>query len=260
MINLNLEKNTEEYQKNTPCPHIIIDDSLPLDLATEVKNEILSLDDSMFDRYDNPFEQKYTLRDKSKLPKQCKELYQYLTSTEFVKELSQLIGHELINDPDKIYWGIHLFKDGDKLDMHVDAGIDPINNLKKQVTIGLYLSHNWKPEYGGDLELWDGDNAGDENPKLIKLVKKAEPEFNRMIIFTCNDYSWHGSPHPVKCNSDAIRIFLTLSYLSKNHSDKNKKDKAYFVPLPNEEWSAEKIRLRDLRANSKSCDEVYRTN
>ena len=208
---------------------------------------------------DNPFEQKYTMRDKNNIPQNLKNLFNYLTSNKFVEKLSELTGHKLMNDPDKNFWGVHKYKLGDKLDIHVDAGTHPKTGLKKQVTLGIYLSTNWKENYGCELEVWKGDNSSDNSAKIQECVAKIAPMFNRLIIFTCNDYSWHGNPVPALCPDDARRIFVTLSYLSDD-VDKflNKRQKAFFVARPNDPVDEEKDKLRLMRADPEKYKEVYR--
>ena len=211
--------NFIDYNKQIPFPHCIQDNILDINFAKELQKEIINISESSWDRYDNPFEQKYTLRDKNKFPKYCSQLFTYLESNEFIEYLSNNIGVKIYKDKHKLYWGIHKFHNGDYLDIHVDAGIHPIENKKKLITLGIYLSKNWKKENGGNIELWTGDNASNNNAKIYKCVKKIEPKFNRLILFTCDDYSWHGASIPVICDKSSERIFLTISYLS----DINKK-------------------------------------
>jgi Rps23 Pro-64 3,4-dihydroxylase Tpa1-like proline 4-hydroxylase len=122
------------------------------------------------------------------------------------------------------FWGVHKYRNGDKLDIHVDAGLHPTTKQKKHVTLGVYLSSNWKKEYGCHLEVWKGDNASLESPTLHEQASSIAPLFNRGVMFTCNDYAWHGNPVVANCPPDASRIFVTISYLSENYDDLVKKN------------------------------------
>jgi hypothetical protein len=83
--------------------------------------------------------------------------------------------------------------------------------------------------------------------------------FNRLVLFTNDDYSWHGNPNPVNSNDiDAKRIFITISYLSENFNDKNKKQKAYFIARPTDLPNKEKDELRLLRSDPRKYKEIYR--
>jgi hypothetical protein len=249
---------TEEYVNKKPFPYWCIDNFLLDEKAKAIQNEILRIDDSAWDRYSNPFEQKYTLRDKYNFPPLLKSLFDELTSDKFVDKLSSLVGYKLLLDTSRNFWGVHKYSNGDKLDIHMDAGYHPSLNLKKQVTIGIYLSHDWKEDYGCEFEVWNGTSSASENPILFNKVESISPLFNRFIVFTCNDYSWHGNPNPVNGETDSTRLFITLSYLSDNFNDKNIKTKAFFIETPDYPFDLEKKKLRDLRADSNKYKDIYR--
>uniref|UniRef100_A0A6C0D1D6 Prolyl 4-hydroxylase alpha subunit Fe(2+) 2OG dioxygenase domain-containing protein n=1 Tax=viral metagenome TaxID=1070528 RepID=A0A6C0D1D6_9ZZZZ len=246
-----------DYQDTLPYPYLVKDNFIHKNFATLIQNEILNIPDSEWDRYSNPFEQKYTLRDKFNFPTNLKLLFDELQSTEFVNKLSNICGYKLSLDNTRNFWGVHKYDKGDKLDIHRDAGLHPVNMLKKQLTLGIYLSSNWKSEYDCKLEIWKGDMNS-----IHEKVDSIEPIFNRLILFTCNDYSWHGNPEPVNSAfiNDAKRIFVTISYLSENFDDKNKCVKAYFVPRPTDPIDLEKDKLRILRADPERYKEIYKIN
>ncbi len=54
------------------------------------------------------------------------------------------------------------------------------------------------------------------------------------------------------------RIFITISYLSENFEDSNKKVKAFFVLRPEDLEDLEKDKLRFLRADPVKYKEIYR--
>ena len=53
---------SQEYQNIKPYPYIYQDNFLNEDFAFNIQKEILDIPDSEWDRYENPFESKYTLR------------------------------------------------------------------------------------------------------------------------------------------------------------------------------------------------------
>ena len=251
----------EKYRKMSPYPVTFQDDALDEEFARKLQEEILAIPLNEFDRYENPFEQKYTLRDKHKYPTLLQQLMNYVTSSEYLEYLSEYTGYRLINDDSRMYWGVHVYEPGDKLDIHVDAGCHPENALKKQVTWGLYLSNNWAPTYGCDFEVWEGDSVIVPGARLHRMVEKIAPMFNRMVLFTCLDNAWHGNPVPCQGPSGSKRIFVTLSYLSdstKQNLNKNQYKKAFFIARPTDEPDAHKDHLRLLRSNPDFCKDVYR--
>lgn len=249
-----------EYINMKPYPHFIQNNILNNDFASNIQNEILNISEDKWDRYDNPFEKKFTLRDKNELPINTSVLFKYLICGEFIDSLSNIVGTKLYNDPNKNWWGIHKYKNNDYLDIHSDAGIHPLNNMKKHVTLGIYLSKNWNEENGGHLEIWQGDNILNKKPELNKCITKILPSFNKLIIFNNTNNAWHGNPEPVKCNNNSIRIFLTLSYLSNeyNFPYDNKFKKAFFIKRPNDEEDLEKDKMRLIRVDENKYKEVYK--
>lgn len=255
-----LNIDDEKYQNKYPYPYEIVNNFLDDDLALKVQDEILNIEEKKWDRYDNPLEKKYTLRNKEDLPENTQNLFNILTSEEFVENLSSVVGEKLFNDPTKNWWGIHKYDNGDKLEIHSDAGIHPVTGDKKHVTLGIYLSKNWSDKNGGHLEIWDGETVLNDDVKITKQITKILPIFNTLVIFNNTNNAWHGNPDPVKCDENSTRIFLTLSYLSKNHDkpyDNNRK-KAFFVKRPNDVDDEEKNKIRLMRADENKFKEIYR--
>jgi hypothetical protein len=249
----------EEYRATDPYPYGMQDNFLAADFAKELQDEILSVTMDAWDRYDNPFEQKFTLRDKMNFPPKLRQLFDELESPEFIEKLGEVVGWPLKLDTTRNFWGVHIYKPGDYLDIHVDAGRHPTLNLKKQVTLGIYLSKNWSEEYGCNLEIWRGSSAAAKEPQIMEKAASIAPLFNRMIIFNCNDFAWHGNPEPSTGPENSRRIFVTISYLSENEIDENRRVKAYFVPRPQDPVNPEKDELRLLRADPERYKEIYRT-
>lgn len=186
---------------------IVRNNFLPIDEALALQYEILSLPSDRWDRYANPFERKWTLKDKNL------KIFEKLTSDEFMRDMESEFDCRLIRDETKLYWGVHIFEDGDYLDMHLDASVHPVQKLRKHLTVGLYLSKDWKPENGGNLEFSDGTTVA--------------PFFNTLVAFECTPDTWHGSPKPTVCKNNEKRIFVTVSFLSDQTPD-TLREKALF--------------------------------
>lgn len=253
----NIDKR--DYNTAVPYPHYVLDDILDTEFAIKCKEEILNIPAEKWDRYNNVFEQKYTLRDKNDMPPYCNNLFKLLTSDIVVNKLSDIVGQKLYNDPTKNWWGIHTYKNKDYLDIHSDAGNHPLTKQKKHITFGIYLSHNWTQVNGGHLEVWDGDSVLKDDAKLFNCKNRILPIFNRMIMFTNTINAWHGNPEPVNIKTDERRIFLTLSYISEQHDNgmENNREKAFFVSRPNDPVNEEKDKLRLIRADPNNCINVY---
>jgi Rps23 Pro-64 3,4-dihydroxylase Tpa1-like proline 4-hydroxylase len=249
----------EDYIKQKPYPFFVKDNFLDPVFAKEIQQEILNLPEEYFDMYDNVCEKKKIFRDKNQISGKLKEFFDKMMTSEMLDHLSQIVGFKLINDDIKHYWGVHVFTKNSKLGVHVDAGFHPQTGLKKQLTLGYYLSSNWEKSYGSNFEIWNGESAHLEMPQLKNLSNSVEPLFNRALIFTCNDFAWHGvSEESPEKPDDAIRIFLTLSYMSENFEDSNKRTRAFFIPRPNDPLENEIWEFSKKRS-SEECKTVYKS-
>ena len=251
------DSDKELFQNSKPFSHLIKDDFLEKDFVVKLQSEILNIPDEKWDRYNNPFEDKFTLRNKWEMPIFLHSLFEELQTEEFVKKLENLSGKKLFLDRHRHFWGVHKFHNGDKLDLHLDAEMHPQTLQKKQLTLGIYLTtENWKPENNGNIELWESDDGGN----LTKCFKSIEPRFNRFIIFDNSEKSWHGAPEKIVCDESQKRIFFTMSYMSGEKVNyKNCRQRAFFAERPHDNWTQEKINLRNLRCDPLRFSEAYRT-
>ena len=255
---LNFKVDAISFKEAKPFPYLKMENVLEESFANQIQTEILNIPETEWDRYENPLEHKYTLRNKENIPTECNKLFTMLTSNDFINYLSSIMGYEIKNDQNKNWWGIHKYDHGDHLDIHVDAGLHPQTKQKKQITVGIYLSKDWKEENGGHLEIWSGENASNNDAKIVKCCDKILPIFNTLVLFECNDYAWHGNPTPVICKNGEKRIFVTLSYVSEQYADLNKKEKAFFVKRPDDPMDEEKDKIRMMRCDPEKYKDVYR--
>lgn len=260
LFDLNIDKT--EYNYALPYPHCAIDNILLTDFALECQNEILKIHPDEWDMYNNPFEKKYTLRNKDKLPPNVSKLFEHLNTPSFIDKLSDIMGEKIYCDKSKNWYGVHVYDKDGFLDIHLDAGIHYQTGQKKHCTLLIYLSKDWSSKNNGDLELWSGDNVTVDNPKISECVVKIEPSFNKLVLFTCTDNSWHGASDNVKCFGDEKRIVVTVSYVSDKHDSEfqNNYKKAYFVKKPDEVDDLAKDRFRMMRLDPIKCKEIYNIN
>lgn len=215
-----------------------------------VKECILDLPQEAFHRYENPFERKWALREKYDLPLEIERLVAWMEN-DLLKTTAKDFEVPLYKDYLCHYLGVFKYDKGDKLDVHVDAGIHPKLGLRKHVTVVLYLG-----EGVGDLELWSGTPCTVEIPRVKKLLDSIAPVQGNMVIFENTDYAWHGA---ASNTSDNPRLVVTVSYLSNRIDQfRNQRRRAYFVPRPDQRWTSETYKLRDTRADTEHYSEAYR--
>lgn len=218
----------KEYQFAIPFPNIVIDNFFNETFLNNVSKEFPDLSAvNESQKYENKDEVKFANNDYLQFPSNIKKLIDFMNSKSFLNFLQNItsIKEKLIADPELNGGGLHEIKSGGYLKIHTDFNKHPNNDLDRRINILIYLNKNWKSSYGGDLQLWDKD--------MLKCQKKILPIFNRMVIFSTNDYSNHGHPDPIVCPNYISRKSIALYYFSKGRpaSDiklNNIKNKTYF--------------------------------
>ena len=227
-LNLIAEKKKEEYLNADPFPNIVFDDFFNNDFLKTVVENFPNLEKiNSSEKYINKNEVKFANNDYKNFPNSIKLLFDFMNSSIFLEFLQKItsIEEKLVIDEELNGGGLHQIKTGGMLKIHTDFNRHPTLALDRRVNILIYLNINWDQTYGGDLELWD------EEMKFCG--KKILPIFNRMVIFSTNDFSNHGHPEPIKCPDDISRKSIALYYFSEGRpaselDSKNTKNKTYF--------------------------------
>lgn len=153
------------------------------------------------------------------LPTAHKVTYDIMHSGEFLYELEQMTGIiGLLPDPHLVGAGYSIIRNGETLGCHYDFNWNDRIRLHRKLTSLLYITPNWKDEWGGHLQYYD-DNI-DINPNA-KLIESVAPKFNRFVI---NENIKHAPYHRVSgvnAPSDvygrcAIRFFYYISTSEPN--------------------------------------------
>jgi len=196
------------YQSAEPYPHIVMDDFLELSACEAAIKEFPPLDPSQWNNYLHTNERKFSNTDPDTWGPTLREILEELNSPRFVQFVSRLIGvDDLIADPSLEGGGLHQSTTGGFLNIHADFTVHPHNRKwQRRANILLYLNDEWKPEYGGDLELWSAD--------MKHCVEKVSPLANRVLIFTTDVNSFHGHPEPMRCPEGVARRSMALYYFS----------------------------------------------
>jgi Rps23 Pro-64 3,4-dihydroxylase Tpa1-like proline 4-hydroxylase len=196
----------EEYLTADPFPHIVIDglfDDAPLDA---VLREFPAPSETRWARFDNPMEKKlgYYYAESS-ISDNIRRFLDAMNGFEMLLFLEVLTGIDgLIPDPYFGGGGLHQIEPGGFLKVHADFNVHPKLKLDRRLNMLIYLNKDWKEEYGGHLELWD--------PEMRQSRKRILPIFNRTVIFSTTDTSFHGHPHPLACPPGKTRRSVSLYY------------------------------------------------
>ena len=199
------EAHREDYAHAQPFPHVVIDGFLAEEILDQVIAEFPRPEEVDWKTFSNPAEKKLALKDETQMGPVTRSLLHELNSSVFINFMESLTGIEgLIPDPHFWGGGLHQIRRGGYLKVHADFNSYTKLRLDRRLNLLLYLNREWKEEFGGHLELWNRDMSHTE--------KRVLPVFNRCVIFSTTDYSYHGHPDPLNCPEDRARKSLALYY------------------------------------------------
>ena len=208
------KKNESYYRENTPFPHIVFENFFEKEFLKKVLDEFPDLSNiSKSEKYNSKNEVKLSYNKYENFSFNTKILIDFLNSKKFLNFLKDLtsINEQLIADPELSGGGLHQIKRGGVLKIHTDFNKHPKLNLDRRLNLLLYLNENWQESYGGQLEFWDKN--------MKNAVKKISPNFNKVVIFSTNDFSNHGHPEPLSCPENTSRKSIALYYFSNGRPD-----------------------------------------
>lgn len=236
-----LTKIKSDYNSASPFPFVVIPNFFKADVAEQIHNSFPKsegTDANQFIKdgwcvYDNPIEGKLAMNNFEAINKHgaiLTEIWNVLESDELVDIISNITGIEnLEKDPHRHGAGLHSHPPNGRLDMHLDYSIHPITGKERRVNLLIYMNKDWKDEWNGKLELWEGDKTKMTN---IRPVQSISPNFNQAILFRTSDISWHGMPEPVKCPDGECRKSIAIYYVAERREDAYIRNKALFQARP----------------------------
>lgn len=232
MVNLGLSQHLNPtYNLAQPYPHIVLDNFIPTDIATQcyhnlsnynnwgyddMKGYIEEERDSQVNKFFTPWGGNSMETIESDMPVVWKVI-QYLNSPMFLSYLESLTGiNNILADPSLNGGGCHYIKRGGRLALHTDYGIHHETKLHRRINLLLYLTPNWQEEWGGHLEMWR------KEPRTH--FKSVLPSFNRAIIFNTTNESIHGHPTPLNVPEDNGRYSIAMYYFTQDRPTEEKSD------------------------------------
>jgi hypothetical protein len=200
----------ERTRTATPVPNFCIDNFLEESFARSVAASYPTYEQAtqMGRNFKAVNEKgKVQVTDSSKFAEPVAELNQTLASPEFLDLLSYVFDMpNLLADAELVGGGIHQTGSRGHLDVHVDFNYIEDRELHRRLNILIYFNQDWKPEYGGNIELWDAD---------VKVCHHSfSPIFNRCVVFETNEISYHGVT-AVKCPEGEARKSFAAYYYTK---------------------------------------------
>lgn len=205
-LNKLAQQYTVQYKNTNPFPSISFDDFFNKEFLTQVLDEFPDLSKKDSISFNDAKQIKLAGKGENNFGKQTKVLMHFLNSEPFLNFLQILTGIEepLISDPYFFGGGQHEIKRGGLLKVHADFNKHPFLKLDRRINVLVYLNKDWIPDYGGKFELW--------NKNMEKCEAEILPIFNRMVVFSTTDFSYHGHPDALNCPEDRSRKSLALYY------------------------------------------------
>lgn len=228
-----LQDNISSYKNlfndALPFKHLVIDNFLEEELAEQIlidfpppkRMDIMGTDSKRLLGWQvSPKSPNYSFKPS------LNALFDYLKQKELRDVFREIAGikAQLLSDPDYYGSGLLLAPQGGIHKIHVDRTYHPNSSIFPRLVFLLYFNKDWRPEYGGGLQLWD---------KSIKKSKTIAPLFNRAILFEISSSSYH-SIEDVTCPENVFRRGLNYFYLSQEAPPNSHMHDTMFFPRPDE--------------------------
>lgn len=200
----------ERVRGSAPVPNFCIDNFLDEAFAERVLASYPTLEEAV--KVGKTFmavneRGKTQVTDSSTFAEPVAELNRALATPEFLETMSYIFDMpNLLADEQLAGGGIHQTGPRGHLDVHIDFNFLEDRQLHRRLNILIYLNNGWKPEWGGNIELWNKD--------VSQCIHSFSPIFNRCVVFETNEISYHGVT-AVKCPEGMSRKSFAAYYYTK---------------------------------------------
>jgi Rps23 Pro-64 3,4-dihydroxylase Tpa1-like proline 4-hydroxylase len=194
------------YRTAKPFPHLVMDDVFAEDMLESLLPEIDGMQRDQWNTIEQDSRER-TLRMRSALAigPAGERFLNVVHSASFLYLLSEITGiPALLPDPYLQGGGYAAMRRGDYFHVHSDRSTAFSTGLTRRLAMIVFLNKDWKPEYHGQLELW--------NPDAKKCNVLIDPLFNKTALFEVAFPNYHGVPVPLACPADRSRQSFILYY------------------------------------------------
>lgn len=207
-----LDRLSADFRKPNGINACVLDDLLPEEIALRIF-EAFPAQGRM--RFNNTLrERKHVAAQMDRYDPILEEAIYAFQDARVVETVARITRLRALEPDEHLYaGGISVMSRGHFLNPHLDNSHDKDRERYRVLNLLYYVTPDWKPENGGNLELWDDGPKG--RPR--EIVSR----FNRLVLMITNRNSWH-SVNRVK--SDGRRCCVSNYYFSRYPAD----DRSYF--------------------------------
>lgn len=193
----------ESFSTSRRVPAVAIDDILPEQWARDI---FAAFPEQGRMRFKNSLkERKHVSAQMSEHPPILEEVVYAFQQPEVVSAIAEITGLKALEPDSDLYaGGISAMGKGSYLKPHLDNSHDADQQRYRVLNLLYYVTPDWRPEYGGSLEVWDDGPEG--QPRSFPSA------FNRLVIMATNRTSWHSVS---EVTADARRCCVSNYFFSK---------------------------------------------
>jgi Rps23 Pro-64 3,4-dihydroxylase Tpa1-like proline 4-hydroxylase len=194
------------YKNAKPFPHVVIDGLFSNELLDALLAEMAAMSREQWANVEQDSrERTVRMRSAAELGAAGSHLLSIVNSAGFLYLLSEITGvWQLLPDPYLQGAGYASMRRGDYFNVHSDRNVAYDTGLIRRLAMIVYLNKSWKPEYQGQLELWNSD--------ATRCDATVDPLFNKTVIFEVAYPNYHGVPVPLACPADRKRQSFILYF------------------------------------------------
>ena len=191
----------------SPYPHAVLDGVFDPAVLDRVAADFPAATPRDWVQYDTANEIKRTSRGLVGVAPYAQAFLWQLCSEPMLDWLREVTGiADLVADPMFHGGGLHESFRGGWLNIHADWTQHPHLPLVRRLNLIVYLTRDWREEWGGALELW--------TPGAAAAGARLPPLFNRAVIFPTTAETLHGFPDPLRCPAGVSRRSASVFYWS----------------------------------------------
>lgn len=214
-----------EYLAAEPWPHLVLTDLFDPAVLRAAADETRAVEPGRMVTATTSRMVKHETGDVAAAGPACAAVFDVLDGDDFLGFLRDLTGiDDLESDPTHHWAGIHATPVDGFTMVHTDFRKHPETGLWHRTNVLVYLNEGWRPQWGGQLELWTGD--------MRRLGRAIEPELGTVVVFETGARTYHGLPTPVASGDGRSRLSLAAYHYSRSAPPPARRRLSKYQPRP----------------------------